>query len=95
MPDHAQHVVGICDNLSPIKRRTDFGGEFVGLDVATTERSDHTEILLRDVVEGEVSIGQFGHAHHVVHEAASEADGTGSDYGDFNGRGVKKGAGRW
>ena len=60
-------------------------GRLFSRDVALAELVDHVEVVLGDVGKAKVRVLQFGDAEDILHEAAGEADGTGSDHGDFNG----------
>ena len=85
LADHADDVVAVGDGAAAVEGGFDAGRQLVGVDVALAELGDHVEVAAGDVGEGEDGVLQLGDGEKVAHQAAGEADGTGSDHGDFNG----------
>ena len=65
----------------------DRGGKLVEVDVLLAELGDHVQVLLADVGQGKLSVGEFRDGDDVTEKGAGEADAAGTDEGDFDGHG--------
>lgn len=88
LPDGADHVIGVCDGFLAVEGCGDFGGEFVGGDVASAEGGDGFEVWPGDVGEGEGGVGEFWNGENVMDEFTGEADRSGADHCDSDGQGA-------
>ena len=68
----------------PIRCGGDGGRQVVFANVLLAKLADHVEVAPRNIGEGELRVGKFGHREDVAQQCAGESNATGADESNFN-----------